>query len=162
MSDMKKSSTAKKNSQEIEKLVKELTDALQRERADSTNIRRQHETQLAKSQRMSTVKVVRALLPGLDNLDRSLKHVPKDLADNPYVKGVKSVVDQFEKCLTDLGVQRIKTIGEEFNPELHEAVQMDETGSGSREIIFEELQPGYILDDEEVIRPAMVNVRLEK
>lgn len=161
MSDKKKPAKPQIDSKEIEKLIEELTAALQRERADSMNLRRQHEDQLAKAQRLSTTKVIRALLPAVDNLERSLKHVPKDLAGHPYAKGVESVVKQFEKSLADLGVQRIKTVGEEFNPELHEAVHMDEGSSGSKEMVSEELQPGYTLAGEEVIRPAMVNVRLE-
>ena len=66
--------------------------------------------------------VMRELLPALDNIERSLLHVPKDLKGHDYIKGVQSVVKQFEKVFSDIGVQRIKTVGEHFNPELHEAI----------------------------------------
>ncbi len=64
---------------------------------------------------------------------------------------------QFEKVLAGLGVEKIKTVGEVFNPHLHEAVSMDE-GEGDQEIVSEELQPGYTLGDD-VIRHAMVRVK---
>lgn len=140
--------------------IDELTEALQRERADSINLRRQHESALSSVRILSLVKVVRELLPVLDNLERSLKHVPEDIKDHDYVKGVQAIVKQFEKALNDLGIERIKTVGEVFDPKLHEAVHLDDSGGGSREIVSAEIQPGYKLGDE-VIRHAMVNVRLE-
>lgn len=137
--------------------ITDLTDALQRERADATNIRRRHDEQIAKLKTTVKASVVADLLPVIDNFERALKHVPEDLAENDYVKGVQGVVKQFEKTLTDIGVTRIQTVGEEFNPHLHEAVSMED-GEGSKEIVSEELQSGYQLG-EEVIRHAMVRVK---
>jgi molecular chaperone GrpE len=101
---------------------------------------------------------VRDLLPVVDNFERSLKHVPAELADNDYMKGIQGIVKQFEKTLTDLGVQRIKTVDEPFDPRYHEAVSMEE-GEGTEEVVSEELQSGYTLGDE-VIRHAMVRVTM--
>lgn len=142
----------------LQQQIADLTDALQRERADATNIRRRHEEQIAGLKNMVKAGVVRDLLPVIDNFERALKHVPADLADNDYIKGVQGVVKQFEKTLADLGVVRIKTAGEPFDPRYHEAVSMEE-GDGATEIVSEELQAGYALGDE-VIRHAMVRVRL--
>jgi molecular chaperone GrpE len=102
--------------------------------------------------------VVRDLLPVIDNFERALKHVPAELADNDYIKGVQGVVKQFEKTLADVGVERIKTVGEPFDPRYHEAVSMED-GDGATETVSEELQAGYKLG-EEVIRHAMVRVKL--
>lgn len=143
---------------ELEQQVGELTEALKRERADSENIRRRHEAQTASLRSIVKANVIRDLLPALDNLERSLKHVPKDLEGNDYVKGVQAVVKQFDKTLEQLGVTRIKTVGEVFDPRLHEAISMEE-GDGTKEIISEELQAGYTLGDE-IIRHAMVRVRV--
>jgi molecular chaperone GrpE len=140
--------------------ITELTEALQRERADITNIRRRHDEQMASLRNVAKASVVRDLLPAIDNLERGLKHVPKDIAHHDYVKGIQGVVKQFEKTLKDIGVERVKTIGEEFDPKLHEAVSMEE-GEGRREVVCEELQSGYTLGDE-VIRHAMVRVKTEK
>lgn len=140
--------------------IHDLTEALQRERADAINMRRQHESAMAGVRQLSIARVVRELLPAIDNLERSLKHVPEDLKDHDYVKGVQSVVKQFDKVFADLGIERIKTVGQPFDPKVHEAVHLDESGGGSKEVVCEELQSGYLLGDE-VIRHAMVNVRLE-
>lgn len=141
----------------LEQQIADLTEALQRERADATNIRRRHDEQIAGLKNVVKASVIKDLLPVIDNFERALKHIPEDLQDNDYVKGVQGIVKQFEKTLSDLGVQRIKTVGEPFDPHWHEAVSMEE-GDGGQEIVSEELQSGYAIGDE-VIRHAMVRVK---
>jgi molecular chaperone GrpE len=150
--------TKKPSVADLQQQIGELTEALQRERADSENIRRRHEAQLTGLKDMVKASVVRELLPIIDNFERALKHVPKELEGSDYIKGVGAVVKQFEKTLQDVGVQRIKTVGEVFDPRYHEAISMEE-GDGTEEIVSEELQAGYTLG-EEVIRHAMVRVRM--
>jgi molecular chaperone GrpE len=145
---------------ELEQKIAELTEALMRERADAINVRRRAEEDKIKMASFYKAKVVRDLLPALDNLERALKHIPKALADHDYVKGVKNVANQFEQNLTSLGVEKIKSVGEEFNPQFHEAIHMEE-GNGNVEVVCEELQPGYKIGDE-VIRHAVVKVKMEK
>jgi molecular chaperone GrpE len=145
---------------ELEQQVAELTEALQRERADVINIRRRHDEQIAGLKNLVKANVVRELLPIIDNFERALKHVPKELEGNDYVKGVETIVRQFEKTLADTGVEKIKTIGEVFDPRYHEAVAMED-GAGTIEVVCEELQSGYRLGDE-IIRHAMVKVRMEQ
>jgi molecular chaperone GrpE len=145
---------------ELEAQIAELTEALQRERADITNIRRRHDEQMSNLRNIAKASVVRDLLPAIDNLERGLKHVPKDIAEHDYVKGISGVVKQFEKTLKDIGVEKIKTVGADFDPKLHEAISMED-GDGAREVVCEELQSGYTLGDE-VIRHAMVKVKTEK
>lgn len=145
---------------ELEQQIAELTDALQRERADVINIRRRHEEQMGSLKNMVKAQVVKELLPAIDNLERALAHAPKDLKEHDYVKGVQGVVKQFEKTLQDIGIAKIKSVGEPFDPKLHEAVSM-EHGKGKHEIVSEELQQGYTLEDE-VLRPAMVKVKSTK
>ncbi len=141
----------------LRRQVAELTEALQRERADATNLRRRHEEQLTGLRSVVKAGVVRDLLPVIDNFERALKHVPADLAEDDFVKGVRGVVKQFEKTLADMGVERIRTVGEPFDPRFHEAVSMED-GEGDQEVVSEELQAGYKLGDE-VIRHAMVRVK---
>jgi molecular chaperone GrpE len=143
--------------QALQEQVEFLTAALQRERADATNIRRRHEEQIGLLSVSTKASVVRALLPVIDNFERALKHIPKELEGNDYIKGIQGVVKQFEKTLHELGVERIKAVGEPFNPHLHEAVSVED-GEGDEEVVSEELQPGYTLGNN-VIRHAMVRVR---
>ncbi len=137
--------------------LQELTQALQRERADAVNLRRRHEAEVAQLRTRVKANVVQELLPVIDNFERALKHVPADLKDNDYVKGVQAVVKQFEQTLEQMGVQRIATVGEHFDPHLHEAVGVEE-GDGGHQIISEEMQAGYRLGDD-IIRHAMVKVK---
>ncbi len=145
---------------ELQQQVGELTEALQRERADALNIRRRAEEDRTRMADFYKVMIIRDLLPAIDNLERSLLHAPKDLAGHNYVKGVQGVVKRFEKTLKEMGLSRIKTVGELFDPSLHEAVSIEDAG-GEVEVVCEELQPGYRLGDQ-VIRHAMVKVKKEK
>jgi molecular chaperone GrpE len=157
VTDKKSKSKNNDDQNQLQQQLDEITLALQRERADATNIRRRHEEEIASLRTRLKANVVRDLLPVIDNFERALKHVPDDLKDNDYVKGVQGVVKQFEKTLSDIGVERIKTVGEPFDPVLHEAISMEE-GEGDKEIVSEELQAGYKLGDD-VIRHAMVRVK---
>jgi molecular chaperone GrpE len=143
----------------LQQQIAELTDALQRERADATNLRRRHDEQISGLRNAVKATVVRDLLPVIDNFERALKHLPAELEGNDYIKGVQGVVRQFEKTLGGLGVERIATVGQPFDPRHHEAVSMEE-GDGVDEVVSEELQAGYKLGDE-VVRPAMVRVRTQ-
>ncbi len=155
---------------DLEQKIAELTDALQRERADAMNVRRRSEEDRAKMAGFYKAMVVRELLPTIDNFERALKHVPvvndgQHVADPEvkklleWVEGVKKIVSSFEAALAKIGVTRIKTVGEPFDPNLHEAISMEE-GEGTKEVVCEELQSGYSLGDE-VIRHAMVRVKME-
>jgi len=152
----KQPSQQTQNNNDTDAQVAQLTEALQRERADAVNLRRRHEEEMTNLRTRVKATVVKDLLPIIDNFERALKHVPEDLTDNDYIKGVQGVVKQFEKTLADLGVERIKTVGEPFNPELHEAVSAEE-GDGDVEVVSEELQSGYKIGNN-VVRHAMVRV----
>ncbi len=141
----------------IEDQLMNLTEALQRERADALNLRRRHESDLKNLGVRVKSNTINELLPVIDNFERALKHVPADLEKNDYIKGVQGIVRQFEKSLEKLGVERIKTVGKPFDPKYHEAISMEE-GSGEHEIVSEELQAGYHIGDD-VIRHAMVRVK---
>jgi molecular chaperone GrpE len=155
----KKQAADNKKQEELQQQLASLTEALQRERADSENIRRRHEADITGLKDMVKASVVRELLPVIDNFGRANKHVPKDLAKNDFVKGIQSIVSQFEKTLKSMGVERIKTVGEKFDPHQHEAISVE--GDGPVEVVCEELQPGYRLGDE-IIRHAIVKVKMEQ
>jgi molecular chaperone GrpE len=140
--------------------VAELTQALQMERADAINLRRRHEVEINSLKTNLKASIIRELLPVIDNFERALQHVPKDLAGSDYIKGVEAVVKQFGITLGQIGVERIKTLNQPFDPLYHEAVSLDE-GEGSKEVVTEELLPGYKIGDK-VLRHAMVRVKRTK
>ena len=146
-----------RSAQELEQQLGELTQALQRERADALNLRRRTEEERARLGDFYKVLIVRELLPAFDSLERALKHAPRELINHEYVKGVQAVAKEFEKSLEKLGVEHIKTVGELFDPHLHEAMSVHGSDSGV-EVVCEELQPGYKLGNE-IIRHALVKVK---
>lgn len=146
--------------EDLQQQVAQLIKALQHERADAENIRRRHDEQISGLRDMVKASVIRDFLPVIDNYERLLKHISSDSKDGPWKQGVEQISRQLEKALLNMGVERIKTVGEQFDPHLHEAISMDDTG-GHHEIVSEELQTGYVLGDN-VIRHAMVRVKKEK
>lgn len=138
--------------------IAELTADLQRVRADFENYRRRVDEEKATARTVGAEKATVQLLPVIDNVERAIAHIPEDIADHPWVRGIGGLIKQLDKTLADLGVSRIDSkSGTTFNPEFHQAVQMDEEAEGDTEVIAEELQPGYTLH-ERVIRHAMVRV----
>src|SRR4051794_1846986 len=122
--------TKKPTVKELDNKIGELTKALKRERPVADTLRRRPPEEKSRLGEFYKAMVVQELLPALDSLERAFKHTPKDLKDHDYIKGVQGVMKQFEQCFSQLGVKRIKTVGEVFDPRLHEAVHMEE-GDGS-------------------------------
>lgn len=146
----------------LEQQVIELTHALQRERADAINVRRRAEEDRLKMASYFKASVIKELLPFIDSFDKALNHFPKteDKAMNEWFQGLAGINKQLNQALDNLGVKKIKTIGELFDPCYHEAVQMDHDSEGTHEVVTEEFISGYIMDDE-VLRHAMVKVAMK-
>ena len=136
----------------------ELINDLQRLRADIENYRKRSEIDKASARDFSRQQTVTKLLPVIDNITRATAHLPEDLQTNDWAAGVMKLPQLLEKDLKAIGVTRIlaepRTV---FNPEIHEAIQMDEESEGETEVVAEELQTGYMVDGV-VLRPAMVRV----
>lgn len=150
MKTVKKSEAAKQSAGSAENLAKiaELTNDLQRTRADFENFRKQIDVRTAQAADFAKKETVQKFLPLLDDMERAIASVP-DLA--PLAKNL-------EKTISELGLEKINSnAGTEFNPDLHDAVMM-EGGDGDKEIISESLRSGYKYAGD-VIRPAMVKVK---
>jgi molecular chaperone GrpE len=80
--------------------------------------------------------------------------MPEDLKDNDWAKGIDSIVKQFEQIMEKFNIKKMKTVGEKFDPNLHEAVA---NGPGEKDVITEEFEGGYLLG-EEALKPAKVKV----
>ncbi|HEU5187223.1 MAG TPA: nucleotide exchange factor GrpE [Candidatus Saccharimonadales bacterium] len=138
--------------------INELTVDLQRTRADFENYRKRMEAEQIQQNERTRAATIMKLLPIVDTVERAVAHVPAKLADDPWAKGVTSLIKNLEKSLGELNVSRIPAEpGTPFDPELHEAVSMEDEG-GEHESIAEELRAGYKLGSL-VIRPSMVRVR---
>lgn len=147
-----------KKQEELEQRLSELTADLQRTRADFENYRKRAEADRAAAQQYGQTAAIMKLLPVIDNIERAIAYLPAELADNKWAQGVAGLVKNLEKTLEGMNVRRITASpGTAFNPELHEAIQVDEDAEGEQEVIAEELQAGYMLGDTP-IRHAMVKV----
>lgn len=142
--------------QELEQQVASLTEDLQRERADFANYRRRSQADQQQARQQVKAELLADMLPVLDDLERALVYTPKDLQDHPWAEGIRKVHNNFRDKLRELGLEKMTTVNESFDPQLHEAVGYDDNGN-TEEVIVEELRAGYLLDGE-VLRPAMVRV----
>lgn len=129
---------------------------------DFDSFQRRVEQDAKENKAQTLADVVKKLLPVVDQLSYSVGHMPEELKDNKRADGVKLVYDNAMKTLNSLGIEKIATIGEEPDSELHEPLSMepaeDETMKWK---IIKEYEPGYILkqgDTKKVIKAAKVIV----
>lgn len=129
--------------------IAELTNDLQRTRADFENFRKQVDLQRMQTVALTKAETIEKFLPLIDDFDRALRAYPEQL--DPLRKN-------FEKTLQTLGLAKINSEPDtEFNPDIHEAVSVED-GDGDNEVIVETLRSGYLYGDS-VIRAAMVKVK---
>jgi len=147
----------KKLLQEKENQCADLLDRLQRTMAEFDNFRKRtikEKTSLFDDGVRSTIEQI---LPVIDNFERALSSNTTEDESNPYLQGMEMIYRQFKDILAAIGVEEIKTIGEKFNPDFHNAVMhIEDEAYGENEIV-EEFQKGYIYKDK-VIRYSMVKV----
>ena len=133
---------------ESEAKIVELTNDLQRTRADFENYRKQVEVQRENATKMAKFATVKKLLPLIDDVDRAVASYSNELGP---VAGVLA------KTMKELGLAKIiSNEGTEFNPDIHDAVMVE--GEGEKEVVAETLRTGYYYQNE-VLRPAMVKVK---
>lgn len=141
---------------DLKSRIDELTADLQRIQADFVNFRRRSDDERGEFLALAKQDIIIQLLPLLDNIGRAMDHIPDDLADNAWAQGVAQVAKQADETFKSLGITRIETVGQPFDPNLHEAIGYEE-GEGEHEVVVEELQAGYKAGDR-VIRHAIVKV----
>ncbi len=145
--------------QELEKYKKQAEEYLagwQRAKADFINFKRQNEQEKEEWVKFSNSNLILQLLPVLDNLQLANNQQPEISDDQiqKWIKGIEHIQRQFENILKDLGLEKIKTVGEKFNPEIHESVGKEKDGEVKNQII-KEIQVGYAMYGK-IIRPAKV------
>ncbi len=150
---------------ELKKLAderQEFNDRLARRQAEFDNFRKRTERERSETYQRSLAEVVRRLLPVLDNLQRALDaervvQVKESAEFRHFLEGVELINRQLGGVLEGLGVEAVPTVGELFDPHVHEAVATEETDAVEPDTITQEMQRGYRLGDK-LLRPAMVKV----
>ena len=102
-------------------------------------------------------EVIEKILPVVDNFERGLATIPEEDAGNPYAEGMEKIYKQLMTVLDDLGVKAIEAVGQEFNPDFHNAVMHVEDEKAGDNMVVEELQKGYTYKGF-VVRHSMVKV----
>ena len=138
-----------------DKEFNEVKDQLLRLQADFMNFRRRSEKEKESAIAYGLECFAFDILPSIDNFKRALDS--EEEKDNPFYEGVKMIYDELVKKLKDNGIEEIKALGEDFDPNVHNAVFMEESDEYEAGKVREVLQTGYILK-EKVIRPIMVKV----
>jgi molecular chaperone GrpE len=126
----------------------------QRTQADFINYKRRTEEERAEFNSFANSNLVLAILPVLDDLERALEAMPSRIAKSEWAEGVKMIERKFQTILQGMGVIPMISVGETFDPNIHEALRQD---SGPEGIIIEEFQKGYMMGAK-VLRPAKVVV----
>ncbi|MEZ5401183.1 MAG: nucleotide exchange factor GrpE [Bryobacteraceae bacterium] len=136
----------------------ELQDLLLRRQAEFDNFRRRVEREKSELRDYAAEEAVRALLPVLDDFERALKTVPDEEGPlRDYAQGMDLIRQRLDATLSKLGLERLESKGAAFDPNLHEAIQRQQTEDAADGTILEEYQTGYRFKGR-LLRPAMVKV----
>ena len=145
----------KKNKKD--ELIEELNDRLRRQMAEFDNFRKRSEKEKSQMYDMGVKSIIEKILPVVDNFERGLTAVPEDDKDSAFVDGMDKIYKQMISMLSEAGVEPIEAVGNEFNPDFHNAVMHVEDEELGENIVAEELQKGYMYRDL-VVRHSMVKV----
>ena len=137
--------------------LNELKDQLLRTMADFQNFRKRAQQDKLFTQKIATENLVRDLLPVLDNFERTVSAAGQGATLESLLEGVRMVHKQMTGILSQRNLERIKTVGEPFDPEFHEAIGMETRDDVEDGTITVELEAGYRMADR-TIRPARVRV----
>ena len=146
----------KKKDKKDEK-IEELTDKLTRQMAEFDNFRKRSEKEKSQMYEIGAKDIIEKILPVVDNFERGLGSVPEEEKNAPFVEGMEKIYKQLMTTLESVGVKPIEAVGQEFNPDFHNAVMHVEDEGLGENIIAEEFQKGYMYR-ESVVRHSMVKV----
>ncbi len=145
---------------ELKSALKEKEEYLagwQRARADFLNYKKEEMERIEGLLKYANEEIILKILPILDDFEIAEKKLSKESKNNPDIKGLLQIKSHFQNFLKIQGVERIRTIGEKFDPNFHEIVEEIEMKNQKSGMIIEEVQGGYILNDK-VIRAAKVKI----
>ncbi len=137
--------------------IEELTDRLTRQMAEFDNFRKRTDKEKSQMYEIGAKDIINKILPVVDNFERGLAAVPEEEKKNPILEGMEKVYKQLMTTLEEIGVKPIEAVGQEFNPDFHNAVMHVEDEELGENIIAEEFQKGYTYRDS-VVRHSMVKV----
>ena len=153
---MKKFGRKNKKDKKDEK-IEELTDRLTRQMAEFDNFRKRTEKEKSQMYEIGAKDIIEKILQVVDNFERGIAAVPEEEKSNPFAEGMEKIYKQLMTTLEEIGVKPIEAVGQEFDPDFHNAVMHVEDEEVGENIITEEFQKGYLYRDS-VVRHSMVKV----
>lgn len=147
----------KKKKDKKDEQIEDLNDRLRRQMAEFDNFRKRSEKEKSQMFDMGARSIIEKVLPVVDNFERGLAAVPEDQKDDAFVTGMDKVYKQLMTEFDSIGVKPIEALGQEFNPDLHNAVMQVESDEYEPGVVAQELQKGYMYKDT-VVRHSMVAV----
>ena len=155
--EKKKFFAKKEKKDKKDEKIEELTDRLTRPMAEFDNFRKRTEREKSQMYEIGAKDIIEKILPVIDNFERGLAAVPEESKEDPFVEGMEKIYKQIMTTLEGVGVKPIEAVGQEFNPDFHNAVMHVEDEEAGENIITEEFQKGYMYHDS-VVRHSMVKV----
>lgn len=146
----------KKSPEQYEQQIGELTAHLQRLQAEFENYKKRSISEKTELLDMAKISILHELMPALDNFDRAATHLPAELENNAWAKGMRYVGQQLLDILEGMGITQFNPQGEKFDHSKHEAIE-HVTSADPPDTIVEVVTPGYEMN-QRVIRPATVKV----
>lgn len=154
----KRAKSDHKEIKELEEKIRQLKNGWQRTQADFENYQKKMESMREEWISGANLDLIMKILPILDNFRRAALHVPENLQNSEWVKGVQMIEKHLEDILTQEGLTKIETkAGEQFDPNFHEAISHEENKEFKSEQIIAIAETGYKLGDK-VIKPSKVRV----
>ncbi|HIX63379.1 MAG TPA: nucleotide exchange factor GrpE [Candidatus Mediterraneibacter colneyensis] len=154
----KKKLFGKKNKKDKkDEKIDELTDRLTRQMAEFDNFRKRTEKEKSQMYEIGAKDIIEKILPVVDNFERGLSSMSEEEKSTPFAEGMEKIYKQLMTTLEGIGVKPIEAVGQEFNPDFHNAVMHVEDEELGENIIAEEFQKGYTYRDS-VVRHSMVKV----
>ena len=137
--------------------IEELTDRLTRQMAEFDNFRKRTDKEKKQMYEIGAKDIIDKILPVVDNFERGLAAVPEEEKSHPFMEGMDKIYKQLMTTLGEAGVKPIEAVGQEFNPDFHNAVMHVEDEEVGENIVVEEFQKGYTYRDS-VVRNSIVKV----
>ena len=147
----------KKKKDKKDEQIEELNDKLKRQMAEFDNFRKRTEKEKTQMYDMGAKSIIEKILPVIDNFERGLAAVPEEQREDAFVVGMDNVYRQMLTELDASGVKPIEAVGQEFDPNFHNAVMQVESEEYDSGVVAQELQKGYMYKDS-VVRHSMVAV----
>lgn len=155
--EKKKKEKADKKQDALKEKIEELEDRVKRQMAEFDNFRKRSEKEKAMMFETGARSVIEKILPVVDNFERGLASVPEEEKESGFAQGMEMIYKQLMTELEKMEVKPIPAVGEEFNPDFHNAVMQVESEEYESGVIAQELQKGYTYRDG-VVRHSMVAV----